>query len=104
MANSYNTSPVVITAAMTGTSYKAQTLTSLGSLNVLRVEKIEWIRQGAAGNQVVILDPSNNQVLWSASATAANTPVKDDWIAAPRIWRDFQVNQIDSGILYIWLR
>ena len=90
------------------TSYKASVLSTLGSLFTIRIAKIRWLAPQNAGDTLLIIDPQDGtelvRLVGQQSATATlKQDVVEDFLAAPKIWRDFQVVQIDSGRCYIHL-
>jgi len=102
MANQLNQSPIIINAAMA--SYKAQVAATLGTLWVLRVERVYWEGPSTVGHQVVITDPANGARRMNLECAVANQGIDLDFTANPKLWSDFAVVQIDSGNLYIYLR
>lgn len=99
MANLLNQNPIILTG--TQTSYKAAVAASLGANWVLRVTKIYWYNPIIAGDVALIIDPASGQNLERLRCEAANQSQIIDWSANPKIWRDFAVVQLDSGILEI---
>jgi len=104
MANSVNTNPVRIdTVFAAGTSYKSLTSATLGTLFTIRVAKIRWVLPTAQKDVCLITEPGSGQELWRGVCNAALTDVVEDFVAAPKLWRDFVIDQFDSGRLYIHL-
>jgi hypothetical protein len=102
MANSLLVNPVKIDTFMS-TSFKAQTLTSLGSFQTLRVEKVYWENPANIGDIVTIVDPISGSALLPLRCEVAGQSQVVDWTPKPHLWSDFEVSQITSGTLYIWL-
>jgi hypothetical protein len=99
MANSLNTNPIRIDTIM-ATSYKAAVAATLGTLTTLTVKQVRWLDVGAAGDEVLIIDPGSGQELLhlrSTLAAAGTVEVVSDWSGSPRLWRDFQVVQLTNG-------
>ena len=102
MANQLTLNPVILTGTM-ATSYKAATATTLGTLFTVRVQQIRWFDTIAVGDVALIIDPQTGNHLLSLRCITAGQAIVVDWSAQPRLWRDFQVIQHDSGRLYIYL-
>jgi len=102
VANSLNTSPVVITAAQT--SYKGATLATLGALTTLRIERVYWEAPSTVGHVALITDPASGRTIVRLQCASAGAGIDQDWTANPKMVSDFAVPQIDSGNLYIHLR
>ena len=99
MSNSLLQDPIILTQAMTGT-YK--TLSGLVDL-ALRIERVLWVGPVSPGDTFTIVD-ANGYVLLSRTCSVAHQDVDTDFNANPELWRDFQLSQISSGTLYIYLR
>jgi len=102
MANDYISNPILIDTAFSE-GWKAEVAATLGSPLTLMVTKVEWYKPVTIGDQVKILDTSqaSTDLLDFTCETALQSQVMD-WTARPILWRDFQVTQIDSGVLKIW--
>jgi hypothetical protein len=103
MANLLNQNPIILTGIM-ASSYKALVAATLGTLFTLRIEKIYWRSPIVAGDQLLIVDPGSGNTLAHMRCENAQQSQVLDWNANPRLWRDFQVVQLDSGELEIYTR
>jgi len=101
VANQLNTNPIVTTGVQS--SYKAAVAASLGTLFTLRVKYIRWQGPVSVGDTLLITDPSSGQELCRLTCFTAKNDIVEDWSASPHIWRDFAVDQQDSGKAYIHL-
>ena len=106
MANSYLQNPVIINTAM-ASGYKALTATvgagGLGTFSTLLIEKIYWENPITLGDTVNVEDPITGQTLIALRCESAGISQVFDWTAKPKRWADFEVNQISSGTLYVYL-
>lgn len=102
MANNLNVSPIYVDTAFGG-SFKASVSTTLGTLFTLRVSQVRWVGPANAGDQAEIVDPQGGNQLLLMRCDVAGKDQIADWSAAPRLWRDFNVPQLSSGKLYIYL-
>ena len=106
MTNNLLGNPILVTAAMAA-GYKASTATQgpagLGAFSYLLIEKVIWQNPSAVGDTAGIIDPITNAVLLPLRCEAAGISQVFDWTAKPKRWADFQVNQVSSGSLYIYL-
>lgn len=99
MANLLNQNPIIITSALP-LGWKAGTSASLGTLFVLRVQRVEWFSPNAVGDQAVITDTQSGiEKLRFKCETALTSQI----IPVNELWADFAVPQIDSGVLKIFL-
>lgn len=104
MPNILNQNPIIIEVAQT--SYKAAVAATLGTLFTLRVQSITWQNPAKAGDVLLICDPASGNTLYRAVAylpySGAPGAVPQEKLFVPaRLWVDFEVPQIDSGILEI---
>lgn len=100
MGNLLNQNPIMLTN--TQTSYKAAMAATLGTLFTLRIEKIVWENPGATGHVALIIDPATGNNIARLIAQGAGIPQILDWSAKPKLYSDFAVVQLDSGILQIY--
>lgn len=101
MANNYVGGVIRLDTQMTGT-YKSQpAVQALGSI-YLRVQKIVWLAPSSAGTVATIVDP-NSQLLASLPCDSNGISVVLDWTPNPRRWSDFELNQLPSGTIEIYL-
>ena len=103
MANVLTVNPMRLTTVM-ATSYKAQVAASLGALSTLRIEKIYWEKSTNTGDTLRINDPNSGTVLAEIISVQGGASYWIDWTAAPKMWADFIVSQLDSGTLFIYTR
>lgn len=103
MANNLTANPMKLDSSM-AQSYKAATAASLGTLQTLKIEKIYWMDPATAGDQVTIGDPASGETLLNLRCEAAGQSQIVDWTANPKLWRDFEINVFNSGVLYIYTR
>lgn len=103
MANLLSQNPVIVGAPM-ASSYKSSVAATLGTLFTLRIEKVVWENAVTQGNFLRIIDPQSGLSLIEQYNEAANQTYTWDWTANPRLWSDFTINQIDSGLCRIYLR
>ena len=101
MSNSLLVNPIVIVSATS--SFKASTLSALGAFQTLLIEKIYWENPSNVGDVVSIINPASSAVLLPLRCEVANQSQVIDWTPRPKLWADFEVAQIDSGTLYIFL-
>jgi hypothetical protein len=101
MANSLLVNPIRLDSIMSS-SYKTQTLASLGSFQLLRVEKILWASPATVGDQIIIEDNLAN-VLAVLTCDTANVSQCLDWTAKPKLFSDFTLTKISSGTVYLYL-
>jgi hypothetical protein len=69
---------------------------------------LSWQKPAAAGDTLIILDPVSGSTLYKAIAYlpysgAPNAVPQEKLFVPPRLWQDFEVSQIDSGTLEIFL-
>jgi hypothetical protein len=102
MANLLTNNPIRIDTAML-TSWKAQIAASNGTFYDLRIEKIEWKSPVTATTDTFSIEDQNAFNLLQGTCEVAGQSQIWDWTAKPKRWRDFTVNQISSGVLWIWL-
>lgn len=103
MANSLSRNPIYVDA--TFPSYKAAVAATLGTLFTLIVTKVRWVAPTKAGDQVVIEDPQNGNVLLNMfNPTNTGGDIEEDFSASPRLWSDFAVGTLSSGRLLIFTR
>jgi hypothetical protein len=106
MANNLYTNPVTIESPQS--SYKAAVASILGSLFVVRVNKVLWTSPKNAGDTLLIIDPqSGNNLLRMVavlpySGAPAAVPQVQDYVPA-KLWSDFAVDQIDSGVAELFM-
>ena len=93
--------PAIITAPMSGTFQSL--LPAINQRPYLLVEKVLWETPVTPGDTVSIVDAQGNVLLPLTCEVASQSQIVD-WSAHPKIWRDFQVSTLASGILYIYLR
>jgi hypothetical protein len=84
--------------------WKASVASIIGSPLSLRVTKIEWYNPVAQGDTVTIIDPGDGHDLVDFTCEVAGQSQIIDWNANPILWRDFEVSQISSGTLKIWVK
>jgi hypothetical protein len=96
MANLLNQNPIIINSVQS--SYKAATVSTLGTPSSLRVRKVYWWNPTAVGDQVIIIDPSNGKHWLDLRCEVAN---QSQFIPLSELWADFAVVEIDSGTLEI---
>lgn len=102
MANALTQNPIVVTTAMTQ-GWKASVASTLGSsLGGLRIRTVYWDNPAAVGDTVSIIDPSSSITILAMRCNSTGAPQIIDWEASPERWRDFEVNTISSGTLYIY--
>ena len=101
MANNLLFSPIRLDSVMTQ-GYKPSTNTVLGTHQLLRVEKILWETPLTPGDQIIFEDDLAN-VLAVLTCDTANVPQCLDWTAKPKLWRDFTLTKISSGVIYLYL-
>jgi hypothetical protein len=101
MANVLTQNPVRLDTAMLS-SYKTQTLASLGSFQYLKVEKILWETPITVGDQIIFEDNLAN-VLVTLTCDTANVSQCLDWSAKPKRWADFTLTKISSGVVWLYL-
>lgn len=101
MANVLTQNPIRIDSAM-ATSWKTQIAAAYGTFQDLRVEKIYWENPVTVGDTVNIEDNLANTLV-NLKCNIALTPQTLDWVSKPKRWADFTVNQISSGVLWIYL-
>lgn len=104
MANSYNSSPIVLVATMASGWKSLQTLVNASNAVLGRVTKVIWTGMVAAGHQFTIVDPNDSTNLLQGSAGTTLIDQEYDFDNAAAAWRDFQLTRIDSGTLLIWSR
>lgn len=102
MANNYLVNPIRIDTAMTS-SFKALTSASIGAFNTLLIKKVYWLNPATIGDTVSIIDPNSSEELMPLRAEVAGQSILIDFTPQPELWADFEVNQISSGVLYIYL-
>lgn len=85
-------------------SYKSSVASTLGTLFVLRIEKLYWEDAITTGDRVRIIDPQSGNELASFYNVANGSNYVVDYTPNPRLWADFRVSQIDSGTLKIYTR
>jgi len=101
MANNLLVNPVRLDSVML-TSYKTQTLASLGSFQYLKVEKILWETPVTVGDTIVFEDNLANTL---ATLRCDTTLISQclDWTPKPKRWADFTLTQIGSGVVWLYL-
>ncbi len=102
MANLLNQNPVILTGLMSS-SYKGATATSLGTLTTTRVQQVRWRNPITVGDVLLITDPQDGTNLLRLRCITAGQDIVVDWSGYPRLWRDFQAIQVDSGEVSIYL-
>ncbi len=98
MANSINTNPIILTGVQT--SYKAAVALTLGTLFTLRVARVEWFSPATIGDQAVIIDPSSGKEWLRFKCEVA---LQSQILPVNELWSDFAVDQLDSGVLKIFI-
>jgi hypothetical protein len=101
MANNLLANPMVITSSMSQ-GYKAATASALGSPTLLKIEKIYWENPANSGDTISIGDPASGLILLVLRCESANQSQIVDFTANPKLWRDFEINSVPSGTLYIY--
>lgn len=101
MANSLAVNPIRLDSTM-ATSWKTQIAAQLGSFQLLRIEKILWASPVTVGDQIIIEDNLAN-VLVVLTCDTANVSQCLDWTAKPKLWSDFTLSKISSGVVYLYL-
>lgn len=101
MANSLLVNPIRLDTAMTS-SWKTQVAAALGTLQLIRVEKILWETPVTVSDQIIFEDNLAN-VLAVLTCDTANVSQCLDWTAKPKLWADFTLTKISSGIVYLYL-
>lgn len=105
MANSLTNNPIRIDTKFSN-SFKGQTnaSTSLGVFNTLLITEVYWFQPSAVGQQFIITNPNNGNVLLQGACEVASQSQFFNFAGKPKLWQDFAVPQLDSGVLYIGLR
>lgn len=103
MSNLLTQNPAIVSAPMSA-GYKASVQSTLGAFQYVRIAKVRWDNPGAAGQQVIIIDPSTGQTRFQLTAGAQFTPVEEDFESEPITLNDFQVTVVPSGAVLIYLR
>lgn len=102
MSNILTVNPIRIdTAQITG--YKVLTLTSLGAFQTLRIEKIYWEDPSSIGDNVTIINPNSGANIVNLRCEVAGQAILVDWTPKPKMVADFQVSEIDSGVLWLYM-
>lgn len=100
MPNNLNSNPLVIQNSVV--SYKTAVTASVGTLFSFRVMKVYWENPGTIGDVVTIGDPASGMTLLNLRCEVAGQSQVVDWTAFPVLWRDFSIDTISSGTLYIY--
>lgn len=102
MANSLLTNPIILDSLM-ATSYKTQVAASIGTLFVLRIEKVYWYAPVTSGDTFVLQD-GNGNILVQGICSGTNISQIFDWTPAPKLWPDFRLTTLTSGKIEIYTR
>jgi hypothetical protein len=97
MPNNLLNNPILINTAMSSSSYQSS-LPAINHRPYLRVRKIQWSGQ-IAGASFTIEDGHGN--IWFQGFYDSADQSYD--FATPMTWADFQVTQLTSGTLSIFL-
>jgi hypothetical protein len=97
MANNYTQNPITVDALMSASSYQ-NVVPAAYSHPYLRIRKIQWVGQ-TAGASFTIEDGQGN-IIAQGSYVSADQSYD---FADPATWRDFQVTQLTSGRLLLFL-
>lgn len=105
MANSYNSTPIIINTTFTNGWRANQTIYSGSNQPGFIVEKVIWSAPGASGS-FSVQETSDNMVLLAGTTPAsfAGQDVEYDFESMNVVWRNFKVPTLSAGTLYIYPR
>jgi hypothetical protein len=102
VSNILTQNPVRIDTAMVS-GFKTLTLTSLGAFQITRIEKIYWENPVTIADNVTIINPNSGITIINLRCEVSGQAILVDWTPRPRLVADFQVSEIDSGVLWLYL-
>lgn len=104
--NNLTQNPIIIESPQG--SFKTAVAGTLGAFFTIRVQSLVWQNPHAAGDVLLICDPATGNTLYRAvaylpySGAPNAVPQVKEFVPA-KLWSDFEVPEIDSGILEITL-
>lgn len=95
MANDLTVRPIKVDTAMGSTYNTAQ------GRNGVTVRKVRWVAPTTLAHTFNINDAAGKSILAGSASAADVSGTQNIDFDTPVRWKDFQVSQISSGVLYI---